>query len=392
MNRIAAMALRIIRQFLRDKRTLALVFIVPIVVFTLFGILFKTESANIRVGVINSDKGAERTIVEPPRTFPPIPVIKKVKINVGQKFVEGLKENGGFDIIELAGGDTEKVIRENRLDGLLLFAEDFSGNIIDGKGIRFGLVIEGTSYSKKVVLENQFEKFFSKTIPGLLIQGTPLETNLKVEIDTRYVYGGKKFTNIDYFSPVFIAFFVFFLTFLLTIISFLRERAYGTMERLFASPLTKMELILGYSLGFSIFALAQSALVLFFTLYVLKINYMGSIYLLFALNAIFAVGAVNMGILLSFFAKNELQAVQFIPIVIVPQVFLSGLIWPIRDLPGYLKPLSYIMPLTYASSAIEGVMIKGFGLGQIGFEFVMLILFAFLMMLLGSLVLKRRVA
>jgi len=330
--------------------------------------------------------------VEPPRTFPPIPVIKKVKINVGQKFVEGLKENGGFDIIELAGGDTEKVIRENRLDGLLLFAEDFSGNIIDGKGIRFGLVIEGTSYSKKVVLENQFEKFFSKTIPGLLIQGTPLETNLKVEIDTRYVYGGKKFTNIDYFSPVFIAFFVFFLTFLLTIISFLRERAYGTMERLFASPLTKMELILGYSLGFSIFALAQSALVLFFTLYVLKINYMGSIYLLFALNAIFAVGAVNMGILLSFFAKNELQAVQFIPIVIVPQVFLSGLIWPIRDLPGYLKPLSYIMPLTYASSAIEGVMIKGFGLGQIGFEFVMLILFAFLMMLLGSLVLKRRVA
>ncbi len=385
------MALRIIRQFLRDRRTLALVFVVPVIVFTLFGILFKSESSDIRIGVIDNDAGARRTIMQPPSGFPPIPVMKKIKIKVAEKFIEALKESKEFEILSFRDGKPEDVIKENGLDGLLIFSKDFSRDVVQGRGLKLRLIIEGSSYSKKTILEKQFDKYFSKMTPIFLIKDTPLETDLPVNIETSYIYGGKKFTNIDYFSPVFIAFFVFFLTFLLTIISFLRERAYGTMERLFVSPLKKIELILGYSLGFSIFALAQSSLVLLFTLYVLQIHHIGNIYILFALIILLAIGAVNMGILLSFFAKNELQAVQFIPIVIVPQVFLAGIIWPIKDMPKFLQPISYILPLTYANSAIQGVMIKGFGLYNVAFEISALIIFALLMMVLSSLVLKRQV-
>ena len=140
-RRITAMALRIIRQFLRDRRTLALVFVVPVIVFTLFGILFKSESSDIRIGVIDNDAGARRTIMQPPSGFPPIPVMKKIKIKVAEKFIEALKESKEFEILSFRDGKPEDVIKENGLDGLLIFSKDFSRDVVQGRGLKLRLII-----------------------------------------------------------------------------------------------------------------------------------------------------------------------------------------------------------------------------------------------------------
>jgi ABC-2 type transport system permease protein len=131
-----------------------------------------------------------------------------------------------------------------------------------------------------------------------------------------------------------------------------------------ATPLRRGELVLGYLAGFSFFALVQALVIIAFTVFVLKVQYRGNLATIFIVEAVMVIGAVSLGLLVSAAARNELQAVQFVPIVLLPQVFLSGLLIPIAQLPDYLRPLSLIFPLTYANEALKGVMIKGFELGD----------------------------
>ena len=88
------------------------------------------------------------------------------------------------------------------------------------------------------------------------------------------------------------------------------------------------------------------------------------------------IGAVNLGIFLSAFARNELQAIQFIPIVIIPQVLLSGLLWPVQDMPGWLQAIARIMPLTYAVDAMTNIMIRGLSLFDTWLPLLFLFAFA----------------
>ena len=109
-------------------------------------------------------------------------------------------------------------------------------------------------------------------------------------------------------------------------------------------------------------------------------------------EALLAVVAVGMGIFLSIFARNELQAVQFIPIVILPQAFLSGFLWPIQDMPGWLQPFSYVMPMTYGIRALRDVMVKGFGFTQILPDVGILTVLAAATLVLAALSLRREIA
>ena len=141
--------------------------------------------------------------------------------------------------------------------------------------------------------------------------------------------------------------------------SFLNERSQGTLERLMASPLRRGEIVLGYMLGFTVLALVQAVEVLVFALAVLKIQNHGNVFLIFGMEALMAIAAVNLGIFLSMFARSEFQAVQFIPLVIVPQVLLSGIIFPVSSEPKALQYVSAVLPLTYAVNGMRDIMVKG---------------------------------
>ncbi len=175
-------------------------------------------------------------------------------------------------------------------------------------------------------------------------------------------------------------FVVFFLVFILTGISFLRERIGGTLERLLATPVRRLEIVLGYSVGFSIFATLQVALVLLFVLGSLHIEPIGPLpainlglgvpiagspVLAFVITLLLALSAVNLGIFLSTFARTEFQILQFIPLVIVPQVLLC---WHSfgrsNSLPGILEPIAYLLPMTYGIDGLREVLVKGSGLAD----------------------------
>lgn len=194
---------------------------------------------------------------------------------------------------------------------------------------------------------------------------------------------------LNYIAPALLATLALFFGFLLTGISFLRERSQGTLERLQVSPVTALDIVVGYLLGFFAFALVQTLIILFFTIYVFNIKYSGELWEILVFQVIVIVGAVNLGIFISAFARNEFQMVQFIPLIILPQAFLGGLLWPVEQMPDYLQWLAHIMPLTYGVHGLRDIMIGGKSLLDVWVDLAVLVGFAVATSVLAAIPLRK---
>ncbi len=380
--RISALAKRILMQFLRDKRTLILLFFVPAAVMSLLGYVFGTEIEEIEIGLVNDDKGISRP---------------GVSVSIADVFIPILEKDRTFEVSEMSSAEADKLMSKGEIKAIVRFDRGFTENLVGGNTSVMDVVLEGSDPQLNSAIARGLQQDLTKLRDNLKALGKQFNLSIlgkagtPITIETSYYFGGSNFEIIDYFAPVYIAFFVFFFVFMLTSVSFLRERSRGTMERLLASPISKFEIVIGYLAGFILFAIAQSLIILLFAVYALKINYVGNLLLVLLVEIILTVCAVNLGIFLSTFARNELQVVQFIPLVIVPQVIVSGIVWPVEAMPKLMQIFAYTMPLTYANFALRDVMIKGFGALDIWPELAILSLFAVSMMILGALTLHREV-
>ena len=190
-------------------------------------------------------------------------------------------------------------------------------------------------------------------------------------------------------APALMAVFALFFTFMLTGVSFLRERAQGTLERLLTTPVGRTDILVGYLLGFLLFAALQSLAILLFTILALQIEYQGALWQIFVLLMVLTIVAVNLGIFISTFAHNEFQVVQFIPLVLAPQIFLSGVIIKVEELPGYFQVIPRVLPLRYAVDGLQGIMLKGETLGDVVLELAVLAGFAVVLMALAAATVRR---
>jgi ABC-2 type transport system permease protein len=194
---------------------------------------------------------------------------------------------------------------------------------------------------------------------------------------------------LDYTAPAIIATLILFFGFILTGISFLRERTQGTLERLMAAPVTRLDIVGGYLLGFLLFALLQTLIIFFYMVYVIDINYRGELWQILIFQILIGIGAVCLGTFFSVFARNEFQMMQFIPLIIVPQMFLCGLLWPVSQMPDYLQWLAKVLPLTYGVDGIRALMLQGQDLLDIGQDVGVLAAYAVGLLVLAALTLRR---
>jgi ABC-2 type transport system permease protein len=230
------------------------------------------------------------------------------------------------------------------------------------------------------------------TSRALLTQAAQATGATPPTIEHETVYGTPNDDPISGYAPALLAFFAYFFVYILTGVSFLRERTGGTLERLMATPVTRAEIVIGYTLGFGLFAVIQVALLtawVFGSVVVpafgpfpsftvgLGVPIAGSPVLAFLVVTVLAIGAVSLGIFLSTFARTELQVIQFIPIVLVPQFLLSGVLFPLASLPAVLQPFSLVMPLTYAVNGLRQVLIRGADLSVGALQLDLLVLAAF---------------
>jgi ABC-2 type transport system permease protein len=157
----------------------------------------------------------------------------------------------------------------------------------------------------------------------------------------------------DRLGPGLLAIFPFIIMFLVTSVTTLRERGSGTLERLLAMPMGKLDFLGGYALAFGLVAAIQSVLAVALSVGVLGLDIRGPVWLLTVVAVADAVLGSALGLFVSAFAGTEFQAVQFMPLLVIPQILLCGLFVPRPELPDVLRALSDVLPLSYAVDAMQ---------------------------------------
>jgi ABC-2 type transport system permease protein len=377
-RRLGALFRRVVQEIRRDRPSLALLFIAPILVTGLLTFILREGQGPALDAVLVNGLGP-----------------------AGEAVVDGLR-----DAVEADGGSLREVPDEAAARQAVI-DDDASIAVIlappsGGTVPRITLLTYG--------LDQQGDAGRLAALQRALIGSVAAAGGLalpSIEHDT--IYGVPSNDPMTSFAPAIVGFFTYFFVYLLTGVSFLRERTGGTLERLMATPVTRGEIVSGYTLGFVLFATLQVAILLAWVLgevtvpaigpmpefsLGLGVASAGSPLLAFAVVVMLALGAVSLGIFLSTFARTELQIIQFIPLVLVPQFLLSGVLFPVSSLPEIIQPFVKVMPLNYAVDGLRQVFVRGADLSVPELQVDLLVLagVAVFFAIIASLTIRREVA
>jgi ABC-2 type transport system permease protein len=192
-------------------------------------------------------------------------------------------------------------------------------------------------------------------------------------------------------APALLAMFPFIIMFLVTSVTTLRERSSGTLERLLAMPMGKLDFLGGYALAFGVVAAVQSALAVGLSVGVLGLDVQGPVWMLTLVAIADAVLGTALGLFVSAFARTEFQAVQFMPAVVIPQILLCGLFVARDAMPDVLGFISDVLPLSYAVDAMQSVSSDA-AIGGIWGDLAVVVAFALAGLALGAVTLRRQSA
>lgn len=196
--------------------------------------------------------------------------------------------------------------------------------------------------------------------------------------------------TFDRVGPALIAIFPFTIMFLVTSIATLRERRSGTLERLMTLPISKFDFILGYAGAFGILAIAQAAITVGFAIWICGLTIEGSIWMLLAVAALDGLLGTALGLLASAFARTEFQVVQFMPVVVIPQFLLGGVLLARDQMPDALAVVSDWLPLSHAVNALNAIARDDRDVSYILGEMLFVAVVAIAAILLGAITLRRR--
>lgn len=229
----------------------------------------------------------------------------------------------------------------------------------------------------------------SKSAKALkLIQDALATLNPSAKMTTTFVIGKENTSFFESMGFIFYGLFAFFFIFLISGMSLVKERSIGTLERFMMSPISRGSAILGYTVGYGVFAVLQAIVMTLFGIYVLGIGCEGNIIWAILTMLLLAISAVSLGFLVSTFSNSELQVVQIIPVAIIPQVFFSGLI-PLDTIPYGLGKLGYFTPVFYGCTALKEIMVIGGGFGDIWPYLLGLLIYNLVLSILNMLALKK---
>ncbi|WP_339184487.1 ABC transporter permease [Oceanobacillus sp. FSL W7-1293] len=381
---------RICKQVLRDKRTLALLFLAPIFVITLLNYIFPDPDNEVTIAAVNVNDEVIDILEDND-----IIVKQENEMDIQSYLEEG---NASAVLEEKDGNWTLTILNDNPMD---------EGPAIQGSS---QAVMETNLNDLSDNIDNMISNMedMSAGVEEMMEQLPPevaenmdinMDTNINTDIDSEidmdndpisveYIYGDESNTFFEILNPILVSFFVFFFVFLIAGMSMLKERSSGTLEKLLSTPIRKSEIVFGYLFGYGIFAILQTAIIILYSVYILDMEIAGSISNMFIINIFLSFVALGLGLLLSTFVSSEFQMIQFIPLVIIPQIFFSGML-NVDTMETWLQWIAPMMPLYYAGNAMIDVVLKGFTFGEILAPLSILFLFIVVFVTLNILGMRR---
>lgn len=368
MRAIAIMN-RVLKELLRDKRTLAMMFLAPILVLWLMSVIFTANSTtSVKVATVGVTSSLNTNLDS-------VKHVQVHKYDTQKSARKALKDQ-----------KVDAIIREKKDNHFTMTYANTDSSKTSAVKMAFSSAMTATNVSKMKTQLGVAQKTIAtlqKALPTAMQQQLQAKQskvqssqakNATPKITSHYVYGDADTGFFDKMLPILMGFFVFFFVFLISGMALLKERTSGTLSRLLATPVKRSEIVLGYMLSYGILAVFQTLVIVFATIWLLGVDVVGNVLNIVVINLILALVALAFGILLSTFARSEFQMMQFIPVVVIPQVFFSGII-PMDSMAHWIQDISYIIPIKYAGDAVTAIMMRGENLSSLGLDIGVLLIF-----------------
>ena len=358
MRSALAVTLRILRQFKHDPRTVFMMIVAPVLALFILNTIFGAPD------------------YEPLVLTEAMPGDFVAALEAADARTESARQDDALE--RLAAGEA---------DGFVMLDDETLRVWVEGSDpAKTGAVLRAVTRAQSEALVSLELDLKPITLPG----GYEIDPWQYIDLpsfkppaepEVTYVHGSEDMRVFDYYGPVFIGEFIFFFVFITSGISFVRERTGGTLERVMATPIHRWELVLGYVQGFGVFSLIQTFIVAWASIYFVGFPNLGSFWLVLLVAESMALVSLSLGILVSEYATTELQVMQLMQIIVIPQILLSGM-FDLTQTPVWMQVLSRLFPITYGADAMRAVMLRGEGLAEMGPD--LLVLWGFFVVLFAA--------
>lgn len=369
MHRIIAILKKEFLQLGRDKMTLALVMMLPLVQLLLFGFAIQTEVKHIPTVVFDQSLTSE-----------------------SRELLDSFTASGYFEIEYVVNeySAVNDMIDSGKAQIGIIFPPDFAVSVNRGTSAQVQVLVDASDS----MVANQAISIANSI--GLLKSQEALTQKVKFanpayDIQVRPLYNPDGITA-HYMVPAILGIVVTMTMVLLTAMGIVRERERGTLEQLMVTPVKPIELMLGKVLPYIVLGYLQVTVALIIGVIVFNVPIRGSLLELYVLTLFFITASLGMGILISNVAKTQMQAMQMGFFVMLPSILLSGFMFPRDAMPGWIYPISNLIPLTYYLDIIRGIILKGIGFPFLVGQVVSLLVFSVVFLVASSLKFKKTIA
>ena len=359
LTRLLALMRKETLQIVRDRRTLALVFIMPIMQLLLLGYAATSDVRNIPLAVLDQDKSpASRTLLDSFRT--------------ADYFREAFDVNSENELRSL--------IDSGRARTGLIIPPDYSSRLAAGQPAQVAFIIDGsdptiagTALAAATLIGQA--RATALTVERLAARGMAVAAAPAIEVRARVWYN-PDLISAYYMIPALVGLILQFLTVILTATAIVRERERGTIEQLIVTPLTAAELIVGKLAPYVVIAFIDTLLILAGGVLLFGVPINGSLPLLLLLSGLFLISNLGVGLLISTATSTQQEAIIMAIFYNLPSMFLSGFIYPVAAMPRVLQAISYAIPLRYFLIVVRGIVLKAVGVPELWPEVIALSIFA----------------
>lgn len=318
----------------RDRRTMLILFMMPIMQLLLFGFALTTEVKNTHVALLDLSKD-----------------------NATQHIIEQLDANHYFTLTEYLKSyeEIEPVFQEGKARLVVVFEENFHSNLVHNGSAAIQLIADATEPNQAIAFTNYASTIVAQYGKELTQQHAPLQI-----IPTIRMLYNPQMKGPYNFVPGVMGLILMLICAMMTSISIVREKERGTMEVLLASPIQPIYIILSKLTPYFLLAIIDLALILLLSVYILHVPIAGSLLLLVVIAIIFILSALSLGVLISNVVNTQVAAMLISGMgLMLPTIVLSGLIFPIESMPALLQMLSALLPARWFIQAVRKIMIQG---------------------------------
>lgn len=356
--RLVAVARKEVIQIRRDPRSLGMAFVIPMILLFLFGYALTLDVDDLRTIVYDQDRTA-----------------------VSREFLDRFEASGYFTRVALARDyrDVEWALDSGGAQVALVIPRNFARDLDLGRRVPVQAILDGSDSNTATIAIAYLEGVAARYAEDIRAArpGSALPAR-RPAVDSRLrVWYNPELESKNYIVPGLIAVIMMVIAALLTSLTVAREWERGTMEQLIATPVRVPELVLGKLLPYFAIGLVDVALAVLASTLVFQVPLRGNVALLFGLSLVFLLGALGLGMLISIRAKSQLVASQVAMVVtFLPSFLLSGFMYDIGNMPGWLEAVTYAFPARYFVTILKGIYLKGVGLPALAVEVAFLALFA----------------